>query len=331
MPAATTSQKKTSLPPPQSNFRVFRPQSTANVVMSFFPLWTHDVPGVSIPLELLFNHVPLDRRLIQRWVESQDTYLGGLLYPRGPFDMESQDPFVQILKSGIVCRRRKVAAIREEISGASLPPALLDDEGARPDEIPRPQLPQGSSHMKVDLTVFVFRRDLESDTGLNPYTPATWHPISYFFWCDMYNNFAPVMQEECSVLRNPKLPLDACSLFRRVMRTHFLDCGILFNRIWWDLGFGAMVSSHVNLRSFMRGMLTDMFMVYHSLPSPPAIRTLFNPRTHDPGQRMCAHCLSLTMGRGCMMRGPCGQVYYCGVECQRAHWKVHRVVCGVKV
>ena len=56
-------------------------------------------------------------------------------------------------------------------------------------------------------------------------------------------------------------------------------------------------------------------------------QVLFNPRTCDRGQRMCARCLSLMLGAGRMMRCPCAQVYYCDVDCQKADWGVHRMVC----
>ena len=331
---------------PSSSFSLPPSQSTANIVMSLFPLWSHDLPGVAIPEQLLFLHIPLHHTLIRRWVESDDVHLGGLLFPRGPFEMASQDPFVQVLKSGAMCRRgkRAVSEVNDEVRGRHQPcPALLEDETLGV-EIPRPVMiaeggegaattTQGMRFLKVDLTIFVFRRELEPSADLHPYDScgAQWNPISYLVWTDLYHNFAPTMQEECAAHGGSNLPRDACTLFRRVMRTHYGDCGILFGRVWWDFGLGAMVGNRVNLRSFMRGMLTDMFMAYHALPAPPSsIRTLFNPRTYDPGHRMCAHCLTLTLGHRRMMRCPCGQVYYCDARCQRAHWRVHKLVCEGK-
>ena len=325
---------------PSTNFHVFQSRSTANVVMSLYPLWSHELPGIVVPEQHLLRRIELPSALVQQWIENEDEHLGGLLFPRGPFDMASQEPFVQVLKSGAMCRRgrRTQSSLFNEVrdlhGGHAL--SLLEDDSAHiTRSIPRPKLSVESTpeepHLKVDITLFVFRRDLGSSAELNAFDPRrqSWHPLSYHIWTDIYHNFAPTMQEECAALSNPTLPSDACALFRRVMRTHYDDCGILFGKIWWDFGLGAMVGDRVNLRSFMRGMLTDMFMAYHAIPAPPPVRTLFSPRTYDPGHRMCAHCLVLVVGqRGRMMRCPCGQVYYCGVECQRAHWKVHRTVCA---
>jgi hypothetical protein len=102
--------------PAPSSVNVFRSQSTANVVMSLFPLWAHDIRGVLLPSGLLFERICLDKKLIQRWIDSDYEHLGGLLYPRGPFEMELQTPFVQILKNGAVCRKTGN-------SGAQLPKA----------------------------------------------------------------------------------------------------------------------------------------------------------------------------------------------------------------
>lgn len=44
--------------------------------------------------------------------------------------------------------------------------------------------------------------------------------------------------------------------------------------------------------------------------------------------RVCAGCGRVDQG-GKMRCCPCKAVHYCGAECHRAHWKVHKVVCGV--
>jgi hypothetical protein len=324
--------------PPSSDQRPCRPRATANVVMSLFPLWAHDVRGVSLPLPLLFEHVPLPPALLQHWVDSEYTALGGLLFPRDPFDMGAMEPFVQIVKQRDASFRRRHTLVGEEDAwyGARNPSCskFLREE-CYPDSVTRTGIPApiipafpDAPRLMVDLTLYMVRRDhLEDSPDLQPFDARKWHPVSYAVWLDLYTNLAPVLQRECAPLSTTARPLDACNYLRRVMRTHFDDCGLLFSRIWWDFGFGAMVG--INLRTFMRGMLTDMFMVYYILPQPPPVRTLFNPRTCERGQRMCAHCLVLMHGTGRMMRCPCGLVYYCGADCQRADWRGHRKVCGV--
>jgi len=322
--------------------RVFRSRATANVVMSLFPLWAHDVRGVSLPLPLLFEHVPLHRALVQHWVDSEHTALGGLLFPRDPFDLDALEPFVQIIKQrdARFGRRRSLVEGTEEEEdawhGARNPSCskFLREECV-PDSVARTGIPPskipafpGEQRLMVDLTLYLVRRDrLETSPDLQPFDARKWHPVSYAVWRDLYLNLAPVLQRECASLGTPAHPFDACIYLRRVMRTHFDDCGLLFSRIWWDFGFGAMAG--IDLRTFMRGMITDMFMVYYILPQPPPVRTLFNPRTCERGQRMCAHCLVLMHGTGRMMRCPCGLVYYCNAACQRADWGVHKKVCGM--
>ena len=323
------------------NFRVFQSRSTANITMSIFPLWTHELPGVTISRRLLFEHVPLHRVLISHWLKSNDKLLGGLLFPRGPFEMASLCPFVQILKHGLKgVKSEDTESMEKRYDHLSFvfrgePVDEDDDErfNERYDAIPPTLVDEPPEKMiKVDLTLFVSRRELCSSTELQPFdADGAWNPESYVVWCDLYDHFAPIMQEECAALKSNILPASACNLLRRVMHTHFDDFGIVFGKVWWNFGLCAMIPcARVNLRSFMRGMLTDMFMVYHMLPSPPPVLTLFNPRSNAPGQRMCACCLALMLGKGQMMRCPCGQVYYCDDGCQKAHWKVHRLVCGGK-
>lgn len=327
-----THVRETSTAIGSRNFRVFQSRSTANITMSMFPLWTHDLLNVTIPQRLLFEYVPLHRVLIGHWLKSEDKLLGGLLFPRGPFEMASLDPFVQILKQGRKGAPEDTGSTAKRYNHLSY--LLLDDEAddnsnhiitAIQSEPPTEKM------ISVDLSIFVSRRKLCSLEDIKPFDPSLWHPASYAAWCDLYDHFAPIVQEECDVLQNNSLPVEACALLRRVMHTHFDDFGILFGQIWWDFGLGSMIPcTRVNVRSFMRGMLTDMFMVYHMLPEPPPVTTLFNPRSNQPGQRICAYCLALMLGKGQMMRCPCGRVYYCDAGCQKAHWKAHRVVCGEK-
>jgi len=312
---------------------VFQSRATANVVMSLYPLWSREVVGVSLPVDLIIEHVPLQEVLVRHWIKSDDTVLGGLLFPRKPFEMHLQEPFIQITKQGMRLTSSRRAVYRSFVDPLILSDFVVDEPGPVLEDAVAvsPALPTDASpmvqHIKVNLTLFVFRRDLKESDTLQPYTRASgWNLISYLVWCELHATLAPVVQSGFDACRRSETPIDACALLRRVMHTHFDDFGLVFGKIWWDFGLGAMITP-VDLRSFMRCMLLDMFVTYYTLPVPPPIRTLFNPRTCDRGQRMCARCLSLMLGAGRMMRCPCAQVYYCDVDCQKADWGVHRMVC----
>ena len=109
------------------------------------------------------------------------------------------------------------------------------------------------------------------------------------------------------------------------MHTHFNDFGLVFGTMWRGFGLGEMVNE--TLKDFMRGILMDMFMTYNTKSAPPQLPPLFNAHTVRSGQRVCAKCMAFRLGSGRMMRCPCHQVYYCSRACQKADWKVHRVVC----
>jgi hypothetical protein len=210
---------------------------------------------------------------------------GGLFFPRSLFDMKSKDPCVQIEKRG----------------ASAIP-----------------------SSTQVDLTLYFFRRTVETSSALQPFDSAVWHPDSYEAWVRMHAVFALVLEEECSDSNRIRLQCGACEFFRRIMHTHFADFGLVFGKLWWEFGLRTMVGA--GLYDFMRDALMDMFLIYHSatpLPLPP----LFDPVTVGSGQRICANCLTFRLGTGQMMRCPCRQVYYCSVACQKADWRVHRVLC----
>lgn len=342
MPPTSSSPLNTATAP--HNFGIFRTGTTANVIMSLFPLWTHEVRGVLLPEALLFEHVPLHRALVRHWIDSEHTEMGGLLLPRDPFDMDAKEPFLQVTKEGMKRARKnktlvmptsleeEVAVGDDEWNGVRNPSfsafAPEDRSAAGPASTTPPPLPPDAPCLRVDITLFIVRRELEASPALQPFDPARWDPASYAVWRDLHTNLAPVLHDECRRLDSVHLPRDAAALLRRVMHTHFDDCGLVFGALWWGFGLGAMAG--ISLRTFMRGMLTDMFMVYHVQQRPPPVSTLFNPRTLDRGQRMCASCLALMLGSGRMMRCPCGLVYYCDRACQVADWRVHRVVCRKK-
>jgi hypothetical protein len=277
--------------------RVFKSRAADDVCFLMNPLWTHQILNVSLPVARIFEHVPLDHALIRHWINPHSRKMGGLLFPRLPFDTESLVPSIQILKSAVV--------------GIGLPPpALLKDT------------------IQADLTLSVFRRELQPSVELQPFDSAVWHPIAYGVWHYFHSEFAPMFEEECDAAHTSRLPGGACALFRRMMHTHYADCGLIFGSMWWKFGLGDMVGD--DMHDFMRGMLVDMYMAYNVAPTPPALPPLFNAVTLGSGQRVCAGCMTFRLGTGQMKRCPCQQVYYCSKACQNANWTVHRAVCGRK-
>jgi hypothetical protein len=135
--------------------------------------------------------------------------------------------------------------------------------------------------------------------------------------------------QECDSKSDPRLPRNACALYRQMMHTHFADCGMIFGRrIWCDFGLCDMVHDG----NFMRDMLLDMFKAYflHRQSEQSALPPIFDAVSKQPDQRICAFCLSTRLGTGQMSRCPCTQVYYCSAACQGADWKVHKLVCGAR-
>jgi hypothetical protein len=183
--------------------------------------------------------------------------------------------------------------------------------------------------IQSDVSLLLFRRDIASSAELQSFDSNVWPPASYEAWRRLHTDFAHVLEDEFEMMGHSRLPNDGCKLFRRMMHTHFADFGFVFGKVWWGFGLGDMVDK--DLYCFMRGMLFDMFLTYNTTKPPPlALPPFFNASTAGSGQRVCAKCLVFRLGPREMMRCPCRQVYYCSIECQRADWKVHRVVCRKK-
>jgi hypothetical protein len=251
----------------------------------FNSTWTHSMKNVNLPIQRLFDHVPIAPPLIRQWLKSTDGKMGGLLLPGFYTDVDSKDPRIHIVKQG----------------------------------------QSSATTIQADVILHIFRRELDPSPELQPFDPAVWNPDAYEAWEYMHTEFAPMFEEECDAKNSPKLPHNICTLFRRVMRTHFADCGLIYSeKIWLEFGLQEMV----NNTRFMQKMLAELFWTYIVAPEPPSLPPLFNAVTVGSDQRICAKCLSFRLGSGQMMRCPCHQVYYCSKACQNADWKVHRVVCG---
>ena len=253
----------------------YQTRAADNVRITINPVWSYNLIGVVIPVQSIFDHVPIHHALIRHWLKSDQA--GGLVFPTPTLNMESQELKVHIQKRT------------------------------------SPQ-PLSSMMVYVDIHLHVFHRAMpvmEGSTALQPFDPAVWRADSYAMWWYMHTEFAVVLEEEIMHAgdSNAILPTqDQRSLFRRMMRAHFEDCGLVFGKIWHDFGLGAVVKDD-NKHNFMRGMLLGMFLAYHAQSTPPLpLPPCCNAATVDRGQHICAHCLEFKLGRGLMMRCPCKTV-----------------------
>jgi hypothetical protein len=294
---------------PQQNSSVHRSLATDNVTMLVAPMWARSVIGVNLPVQKIFDHVSMNPVLIRHWLKDSSGIQSGLMFPRLPLDFESRILAVQILKHSV---------------NGPIKSNQISDHHPRADGVLRRAPPTASTapSIQADLHLFVFRRELLDHAELDRFDPTGWRPESYATWVDMFVRYAPVLEYEV----NGRMPRGACVLFRRIMHTHYADCGLLFGDIWWKFGLGDMIRD--SLYVVMRGMLTDLFFIYSIVTSPPALPAFFNAVTVDSVQRMCAACLSSKIGAAQMKRCPCHQVYYCSIACQKANWKVHQTVCS---
>lgn len=237
-----------------------------NVLIKINALWSHSLTDVRLPISRIFDFVSLAPALIRHWLRSNGT-MGGLMFPVSHLDMESKDLRMQIVKHS------PVAASTDPLST-----------------------------LQVDIHIIVFRRDISLlSTELQPFDPAIWDPVSYERWCYMHTSFATVVEEELDLTGSPRFPSNGCALFRRMMRAHFEDFGMLFGRMW--VGFGLRELVGEPLHGFMMNMLLMMFMSYHAPDSPPLpLPPCYNATTVDPGQRVCAGCLKFMLGHGQMKR-----------------------------
>lgn len=270
------------------------------VRIKFNAIWDCTATDVLLPTGLVFEHVQFDPAIIRNWLRHNEANMGGLLFPGTYLDVDSQHPRIRILKQN-----------------------PTDAESAT---------------MRADITLHIFRRQVGEASELQPFDPAVWSPEAYDMWRLMHAETAPALEEECDYRAGTckkKLPRGACLLFRRMMHTHFADCGWVFSdKIWRGFGLGRMMmvpSSGHEIASFMHRLLVGMFLQYNASDEPPppaSLPPLYNPATMGSGQRVCAQCLAFRLGSGLMMRCPCREVYYCSKECQLKDWKVHRTVCG---
>jgi hypothetical protein len=260
----------------ETDGREYTARAADTVRIGINALWSHTVKNVPLRVQRIFDHVPIAPALIRHWLRSGGQQ-GGLMFPVPHLDMESSDIRLQILKH---------------------------TPGAAPID--------PSATLQIDLHIIVFRRDIEAppplSTALEPFDATAWRRASaYGTWRYMHAEFAPVVEEELDVLACARFPSGGCALFRRMMRAHYGDCSLLFGKLWVGFGLGTLLGER--LHDFMRHMLLQMFLAYHAAHSPPPpLPPCYNAATVDPGQRVCAECLTFMLGHGQMKRCPCHQV-----------------------
>ena len=291
--AATDNNTTSSLSTLFEEEEVFLSRAIDTVRFFISPLWSRNLPDVVLPIQRLFDNVPLHAAFIRHWIKCSDVK-GGLIFPRPIQDGESLEPIVMITKK------------------------------ATP-------LPESTS-INVNISISMFRREIGVCADLQPFDASVWHSdrgtTSYDTWCHFYHKYAVVLDEESAVLGDARLPRTGiCELFRRMMHTHFTDFGLVCGKLWFDFGLDEMVGEP--LEHFMFVVLTEMFVKYNRKDiAVAALPPLSNASTFKgSGQHVCAKCLTFKLGSGKMMCCPCREVYYCCGECQTKDWKVHRVVC----
>jgi hypothetical protein len=310
---------------------VYRTRAVDDVSFLINPLWTRRVLNVLLPVQKIFDHVLMHPAMLRHWIRSETT-AGGLFFPRLALDTVSLTPSIRISK-------HDAARDSEVVGQVSRASGVLDRAP--------PMVHTTAPSMQVDLDLYIFRRELppplsrdddeDADITLQPFDPTVWHAASYRAWAKMHTEFAPMLAEEWAAAARGGARA-VLVLFRRIMRAHFADFGLLFGDMWWKFGLNAMLKD--SLYVVMRGMLMDMFILYNnasnnqSSASAAAAAAALLPPLFDAvtlgasGQRVCAHCLVFRLGTEQMRRCPCHQVYYCSPACQRANWKVHRLMCA---
>jgi hypothetical protein len=271
----------------EADGREYQTRAADTVRISVNTLWSHSVSNVALPIERIFTHVPLAPALLRHWLRDSDGTLeqGGLSFPVAPLDMESRDARIQVQKH-------------------------------RPQEKGTAAL-GGSGTMQVDIGILFFRREIPPETlsDLDPFESSVWdgHEESYTAWCYMHSRFVLALEVEMQAMMGSALPHleDVRKHFRQMMRAHYNDCGFLFGRAWWAFGLRDFIEEP--LEDFMRRALLGMFLGYHgnirgisaTLELPPC----FEAVTVNPGQRVCAQCLTFKLGSGQMKRCECHQVH----------------------
>lgn len=131
--------------------------------------------------------------------------------------------------------------------------------------------------------------------------------------------------QDASLILRPHTKSDTTRLFIRIKDSHAMAAHLQYRAGWalYNLIQRPMVELLSDLAS--RGV-TQFYKVVGPLLIYPKRRTM-ERLVDDLDDRQCAACGAEVGGKRCI---GCGTVHYCGVECQRERWPVHRHVCKVR-
>ena len=200
------------------------------------PVWKRVFYNVTLPIKLIFDHVPMSQQDIKYWLRETKAgkRLGELMFPRTIDYLDSKDVSVMI------------NYVNE--SPGSVVKAI-----------------------QADITISIFRRDLGnisgSNSGLHPFDHSHWSQECYKEWRRQYVDFAPSFQQDQAAMTamdegyRETFKENGCIFFRALMRAHYTDCVTVFGKLWRGFGLGDMAGE--SMSSFMPNMLLGMFFGYH--------------------------------------------------------------------
>jgi hypothetical protein len=272
-------------------------------------IWSHEFLNVSLPLQVIFDHIPYRRASIMQWLRDSKAGkpIGGLMSP----------DFSEMVKSNLLSKEvcLKIEYVSELPSNDSKAEAI-----------------------KANVKISIFGRVFGEMSDIHPFDGSHWPRECYNEWNKNYRVNATVLRYTCDefTAENKKLfhvfPKDVCTFFRTMMRAHYTDCVTIYGKFWPGLCLGEMTRH--SMSAFMSDMLIGMFMGYHSkseLETPTAnAPAFFDVVLLNCDNRVCSKCKKLKLkGHGELKRCECKEVYYCSSTCQKEDWEWHSLVCPI--
>lgn len=113
---------------------------------------------------------------------------------------------------------------------------------------------------------------------------------------------------------------------------HEIDCGMSFeeqNYLFMFEGRPRRPFRRADLQSMSNDQLFEVQWRALNMSGALSSADMLTPKQHRRIElKECAHCHSSEKARGdYSLCGGCKKVHYCGGECQRTHWRDHKVAC----